>query len=46
LTEDESAVLDLDEHRKARGQTGKGPAMVPTEAAPQAMAPDATPPAT
>ncbi len=55
LTDDESAVLDLDEHRKARGQAagpagGKsmagGPTMVPTEAAPMVMVPNATPPAT
>jgi phosphoribosylaminoimidazole-succinocarboxamide synthase len=52
LTEDESAVLDLDEHRKARGQTvgpagGKGgPTMVPTEAPPVTMVPDPPPPAT
>jgi phosphoribosylaminoimidazole-succinocarboxamide synthase len=46
LTDDESAVLDLDEHRKARGQTVGQPAakggMVPTEAAPATMVPDAT----
>ncbi len=54
LTEDESAVLDLDEHRKARGQSssvpiGRGPMIVPTEAAPtpppEAKPPEATPPA-
>jgi phosphoribosylaminoimidazole-succinocarboxamide synthase len=36
LTEEESAVLDLDEHRKARGKT---PATVPTEAAPDTKPP-------
>ena len=50
LTEDESAVLDLDEHRKARGQAGGakagGPIMVPTEAPPVTMVPDPTPPST
>jgi phosphoribosylaminoimidazole-succinocarboxamide synthase len=53
LTEDESAVLDLDEHRKARGQTTGpagtktgGPMMVPTEAPPVGMLPDSRPPST